>query len=501
MDRFHPPGFVDDFERRPDSAEDRAKGWHAVVSAWMDGSVRASGTADIPSLFFNPLKDETPGEPASEVIAWDAFPRFLTRWFRDDDEPDEQRWLAAETLRPLRIGGRALRRVDDEGFLGEELQLFYRQQDEYCEWHADRDGEGRITRICFTSEGPEYWDFLAEGTRPFFNAGDPRRDLVAGDLGLVEELYRQYVDPRVVAADLVWPFDVASFDDEVDPQTGQPAGWRYYARKGTYNRFNRWNTTDGAMHLTHPANSLAAEVGLAGAATVLRRDDAGQPVTDPEEVVCCSGFGDPNRSSDPAIAAGVNGLARAGLSVSLADPVGVYVAELALDGFSGPDGEGVATAWQVDRGSKEQRRMVRARFEVPEELGFTVGQVLLDGDPIRFGGQVADRMQIALTGIAKQLVAGPVALRDRIVRCCPHPEKQGIEGVFASGQSCAALPPSAWERFVPALPGDPAPAGFGEEAASPFAAAAPADRLDVAVGRALTAEASVESALASRLRY
>lgn len=33
MDRFHPPGFLEDFARRPDSAEDRAKAWSAIVLA------------------------------------------------------------------------------------------------------------------------------------------------------------------------------------------------------------------------------------------------------------------------------------------------------------------------------------------------------------------------------------------------------------------------------------------------------------------------------------
>ena len=81
MDRFHPPGFLEDFARRPGSAEDRAEGWSAIVSSWMDNAAQVYGTPEVPSLFFNPLKDETPGEPASESIAWDAFPRFLTRWF------------------------------------------------------------------------------------------------------------------------------------------------------------------------------------------------------------------------------------------------------------------------------------------------------------------------------------------------------------------------------------------------------------------------------------
>ena len=489
MDRFHPPGFLEDFARRSDSAEDRARAWSEIVSSWMDNAAATYGTPEVPSLFFNPLKDETPGEPASESIAWDAFPRFLTRWFQDEDEPDEKRWRAAETRRVLHVNGRPLRRVSEQGSLGEELQLFYRQQDEYCEWHIDRDTEGRITRVCFTCEGPEYWEFLAEGTRPFFAAGDPRRDLVAGDLGLVVELYQEHVNPAVTAADLVWPFDVASFD----AGTG---GWRYYARKGTYNPFNRWNTTDGMMHLTHPANTLRGEFRVAGGASVRRRDGGGQPVVDPEQLVCCSGFGDPNRSSDPTIGAAVNGFARAGLSVSLADPVGLYISELALDGFTGPAGEEVTAAWQVDRGSREERRILRARFEVPAELGFAVDQVLLDGDPIRFGGQIVDRIQMVLTGIAKQLVEGPVAPRACIGQCCPHPEKGEIEHVFKSGVSCAALPPEAWAEVAPLLPETAAPRGLPKRGVAGFAAAGIAELAAEAV---VTAEPDPKGELGSRL--
>ncbi|HEX6899134.1 MAG TPA: hypothetical protein VF789_05445 [Thermoanaerobaculia bacterium] len=489
MDRFHPPGFLEDFARRPDGAEDRAKAWSAIVSSWMDNAAVTYGTPEVPSLFFNPLKDETPGEPASAAVAWDAFPRFLTRWFQEDDEPDEKRWLAAETLRPLRINGRALRRVDEQGFLGEELQLFYRQQDEYCEWHADRDDQGRITRICFSSEAPEYWELLAEGTRPFFAQGDPRRDLVAGDPGLVLELYQEHVNPGVTADDLVWPFDVAFFDDDTNSQTGQPFGWRFYARKGTYNPFNKWTTTDGIMHLTHPANTLRGEFRVAGGASVRRRDGAGQAVVDPEQLVCCSGFGDPNRSSDPTIGAAVNTFARSGLSVSVADPVGLYISELALNGFSGPAGEDVTAAWRVDRGNQEARMILRARFEVPAELGFTVDQVLLDGDGIRFGGQIADRMQMVLTGLAKRLVDGPVALRACIGQCCPHPDNPEIEHVFRSGVSCADLPPSAWAEVPPVLP-------EGEVALEAVAAGETADLEAVTT---VTAEPDVKGGLGSRL--
>ena len=303
------------------------------------------------------------------------------------------------------------------------------------------------------------------------------------------ELYQEHVNPAVTAADLVWPYDVAFFN----AGTGD---WRYYARQGTYNPFNRWNTTDGMMHLTHPANTLRGEFRVAGGASVRRRDGGGQPVVDPEQLVCCSGFGDPNRSSDPTIGAAVNGFARAGLSVSLADPVGLYISELALDGFTGPAGEEVTAAWQVDRGTREERRILRARFEVPAELGFAVDQVLLDGDPIRFGGQIVDRIQMVLTGIAKQLVDGPVAPRACIGQCCPHPEKGEIDHVFKSGVSCAALPPEAWAEVAPLLPGAAAPPGLRERGAPAFA---PAESVKLAAEAVVTAEPDPKGELGSGL--
>jgi hypothetical protein len=180
--------------------------------------------------------------------------------------------------------------------------------------------------------------------------------------------------------------------------------------------------------------------------------------------------------------------------------VGLYISELALDGFSGPAGEEMTAAWQVDRGSREERRILRARFEVPEELGFTVDQVLLDGDGIRFGGQIADRIQMVLTGIAKQLVAEPVALRACIGQCCPHPERGEIEHVFRSGAICADLPPEAWTEVAPVLPEAPAPPGPARAAAA-FGTAPALDVADVEEGAAgaVTAEPEAKSGLGSRL--
>jgi hypothetical protein len=441
MDRFNPPARVDDFARRPNQAAAYAEGWSAVVEQWLDDAASAYADDQGRTLFFNPRRDTSPGKPESQPVPWDAFPRFLQRWFRDEPDGDRKRWRAAEVLRPYRPGGRPLRRVEGDQ-VREPVPACYRQQDEYCEWFVDRDpATRRVRRMTFTCEGPEYWRFLAMGTRAFFDPGDPRRDIVPGDITLVGDLYRQYVSPDVRDEDLVWPFDVARF--ETSDQR-----WHLHARAGDYNPLNRWNTTHGAMHLTHPANTLGAEINLAGGATVPRRNGSGQDITDTELLICCAGYGEPNRSSDPSIGAGVNAFARRGLSVSLADPVGLYIADFGLGGLQGPNGEDVSAAWHADRGDPGRNMLLRGRLELPQGHPFTLDQLLAGGVPLEFGGQAADRMQMVLTAVVKDLGVGRTSRQECEGACCPHPHKP-VRAIVAPGDSCDQIPPAFWERFAP----------------------------------------------------
>ena len=448
MERFSPPGFLADFARRPALAAAYEQGWHAVMSNWFDESVAVEGSA-----FYNWLTDMSPGDAETQPVAWDAFPRMLERWFEEEDDADRKRLEAAETLRPQTFDGQPLRKIV-KGKLGDPIPTFYRQQDEYCEWFVHRHGDGRIGRVTFTSEGPEYWQFLAHGTKPFFAAEDERSKIVAGDLTLVLDLYREHVSPLVKLADLRWPYDVAIFVAGEGGEGGEGGSWYRYAAKGDYNLFNKWNTTQGSMHLTHPANSLGAEVYLAARAAILRKDAAGKPVDGTEALVCCSGFGDPNRSSDPAIGKGVNGLAKAGLSVSLADPVGLYLAGINLDGFRGPKGEDVSRAWSVVRGDGERGVALRAVFQLPPDLGLTVDQVLARGTPITCGGQIADEVQITLTGIVKKRGDESDQRYPCVATCCKHPTK-GVRTVIDAGGTCESVD---WKEVAPYLKSGMAPA-------------------------------------------
>ena len=425
MNRFNPPANIDDFQRSPRQKE-LTEGWHAVIDAWLTSAVQRTD-----GLFYNPNSTAAPAGGDRAPIFWEAFPLVIKNWFDGQPNGDELKFQAADTLKPFRRRGRKLRAVRD-GQLAEELDLSHRQQDEYCEWHVVKEN-GSITNIQFTSEGPEYWEFLMSGTKPFFEPGDPRGDITSGDSDLVLALYREHVSPDVQLEDLVWQHDVAAFSG---------VNWSYYAFTGDYNPLNRWNTTHGAMHLTHPSNTLQAEVALTADATVLRT-----AANDAEALICCAGYGDVNRSSDPLIGLGVNQAAAANHFVTLADPVGLYIAEMNTGALSHPD------AWTAVRGSAAEQMILRARIDVPDGTDLTVG-----GAALRYGGQVAEHIGMVLTG---QLVArtGPLpTARGCDTACCTHPDRPSFKALVEAGGDCAGVP---WDALAPHLPSTqavPAPA-------------------------------------------
>ncbi len=239
--------------------------------------------------------------------------------------------------------------------LADEDRLSF--QDEYCEWTVARSG-AKITKVTFTTEVPEYWEHLFE-TAP----------------DQVVALYQELVDPRVKQADLQ--------DSE-----------------GNYQRQNRWNNIKPGRlaHLIQPASTLSAAVELVAAATVARVKN-GVPVTNQQELVRCAQLGNPLRNSDPQISAAANAAARAGDEVSLADPLGLYLGRPLTSGIRTPDNADAAEFWKIERGHGEH--VVRARFEVPANRGYLVGDIEIDGRPVEFGGQIADRVQVTVKPIVK----------------------------------------------------------------------------------------------------
>lgn len=179
---------------------------------------------------------------------------------------------------------------------------------------------------------------------------------------------------------------------------------------GSYNTYNVWNTTKGAMHLNCPANSLSAEVFIAGESAVpwgccsKNREDCEQESckanTNGADLIQCGGYGLPTRASDTTIGSNVNNLIQQGLVVSIANPVGLYLEDLNTTGWQAPDGkafdsEVLKNTVRYVRGSPGQN--LRIIVEIPQ----TEEYVLIAGEPIDWAGQVIDAsVTVFLTGIA-----------------------------------------------------------------------------------------------------
>lgn len=234
-------------------------------------------------------------------------------------------------------------------------------QDEYCEWSVARNlGTKKITKVTFTCEGPEYWTFLAAVNFP-----------------KVLELYRAHVHPQVQLQDL---------------QDSQ----------GNYDPHNKWNnsTQRGAMHLIQRNNTLGAEIELAAAASNVRVVD-GRTLTSERELIRCAQYGQIERHSDPTIGAAVNDLARKNADITLANPVGLYIAGLNTSTWETPDGAPAMEYWKITRGSTD--KALRAVYEVPSSKGYFVGDIKVNDQPIRYSGQIADCIKIKLTGVATRI--------------------------------------------------------------------------------------------------
>lgn len=382
---FLPPGDLKDFDGIPGQLDQ----WSAAVSGWFDENIAIAGEAleGQPVQFYNPTKTEAPGQPIEQVIPWAAFPGTLrNRWGR------EMALDLAEQLLPL------TRRMDGPGQYRAGTRwksLFYRPHDEYCEWRVTRDEDGRIVRVTFTSEPPEYWQALHGDTLEGMDE-EPRFKFT-GDRQLLLDLYRELVSPAVQLADLECETDYVDYSNPSKPAVVYP--------KGSYNPYNRWNTTGGIMHLTHPANSLSAEINLAALGSVLYKDEAsGRPLIDPDALISGAGYGGLNRTTDPTIGASVNELCRLGAYVTIGSPVGLSMHHLNLQGFETPGGESVDQSFfRVLRGSAEEHLLERAVFEVPPGEGYTVSDLRIGGVPITRGGQIAEHIVVHIVGEASGL--------------------------------------------------------------------------------------------------
>jgi len=272
-------------------------------------------------------------------------------------------------------------------------------QEEYLEWRVVRDGEGRIERLEFTTELAAYWRTFAS------HEPEALLETVASFAGASR------VDPSHVFGTCD-PFDSSPEEREsafaatmIDP-TGARSPYNSGAR--------------AICCLVQPTNTLTGLAKLTAAASVPHAyEDA--PCLRAGDVLARLDSGIGARSSDPLLVERLARLAWDGRIVAFDDPIGLYLHGVQHARLRTPGGDIVPAEWfALSRGGPAvdgRARHQRAVFEVPPGEGLCVSDLIdvVTEEPIRYGGQIADLLQVALY----VRVSGTGARPPKAVRAAP----------------------------------------------------------------------------------
>ncbi|GAB7356935.1 hypothetical protein MBLNU459_g7781t1 [Dothideomycetes sp. NU459] len=356
------------------------QGWSDIIKQWMQEEITATGDES----YRTPLTQFfDPTETPFNQSAAHANVTWIAFPKRVTGASDLDRWQKADADRDV--------------------------QDEYLEWSVQRDNNKNIVSVTFTCEGPEYWEFMGkeQPTETF-------------------ELIKSLNKPLLDDAKMEWFFKK------------DPAGNWNYDRTNKYNN----NTSTGAIiNLFQENNTLSAEVDIAAQATVIRQKN-GKIITDQDALIKCSQYGDPNRNSDPTIGGQINAAARKGYSLSVADPVALYIqsfstSNLYLDTSGNQDGtnlQNIPSQWmELQRGSALDGKVPLAlRLRIRNNTGATTddGSRLLNvsdiwddqtKNNIVYGAQFTDYIQM---GVAAVLGAqGPPPTLNDALTCFNPPSR------------------------------------------------------------------------------
>jgi hypothetical protein len=408
---FGTPAFQQDFPDDPAAQEQMNAAWSQRVEGFTVQGILGNPynyvNASDQTAYFNSLETDIPAGTYAGTIIWSAFPGRMLQYLGDGTTPQNPYAMSLAQLLELCDTGSGFPEIptnacatdlwDPSG--GRQVYGPYGPRgwmDEYCEWSVTRDGAGNITRVDFACENPEYWYTLWSIS--------PQR---------VAQIYEQTLNYGA-------PPDAqisVTVDDLAitDPATGDQL----------YNPLNKWNNgtvsirgssgaTGGAMHLTSTPNTLQTEINLAASATVQRS----QGNASPGPLICCSKYGQPFRHSDPHIGQQVNQIVSGGVTVALADPSGLYIQmpqfsqyELPADPKL-PAGAKPEDCWQIVRGERTivdrvtgepfpGNFILHVAFALPQAwidagVSFTVGDITIAGQPIKWAGQIAATFNMGL---------------------------------------------------------------------------------------------------------
>jgi hypothetical protein len=298
-----------------------------------------------------------------------------------------------------------------------------RLQEEYMEWRVVRDPDGGVRRVEFTTELADFWRVLA--------AHAPAEAL------RVAATYAG--EPSLPAAALFGSTD--PFAAGVSPEDREAAfAAAMLDEPGPYNSGER-----SLCCMVHPSNTLQALVTLLSAAafSFVTGEPAGcAPAW--QTIPLLSGAAQDGRGSDPVLVERLGRLAFERRLIGIDNPVGMFIVGVEHSRLHRPDGRPVPPEWfSFSRGmaaggaADGRARYRRLVLEVPPGEGLRVSDLVdtATEQPIAFGGQVADLVQLAV--VLK--VSAPGALKEHPRQCEPIPRP-------ADGLSCAGVL-DAWADF------------------------------------------------------
>lgn len=326
---------------------------------------------------------------------------------------------------PLRVGG-CLRRADALALLdwrgASGCEGRRRLQEEYVEWRVVRDGDGGLCRVEMTTELSDWWRVLA--------AHAPAEAL---------RVAAEFADEEALASEALFGA-VDPFAREVSPQQREEAfAAQMLEPPGPY------NSERALCCMVNPSNSLGAIVALVSAAAfpfaIEGSDGRGVPAR--QTIPLFAEAAQDGRSSDPLLVERLSRLASEGRLIALDDPVGVFIQGVERTRLRCPDGRPVPAEWfTFERDAGPGGRSARARFqrmtfEVPAGEGLRLSDLVdvATEEPIEFGGQVADLVQLAIS----LRVSAPNAVKVDTRRCKPP-------AAAADPWGCDAVQ-EAWAEF------------------------------------------------------
>ena len=279
---------------------------------------------------------------------------------------------------------------------GQPYGRIFGSHEEYLEWRVVKDSMGRIVRIEFTSETPEFWRILAKQ--------HPARTLriladFAGESAPANAMdVYGVLDPlSLTAQERERAFVSMMFPNSADPNIRSP-----------YN-----NGQKSIAFMTVGPNTLHAAINLAAYAAVPYVKNVGNDklaLTGREAIRFTRQAAQDCRDSDPTIVGAVIEAATRQRKISLLNPLGLYIADVESAGILLPDGEtSIPNDWfSFQRGSKIvsggstlslSQRLV---FEPPASSGLTISELIDESTDkeIEFGAQIASRVTVALYALA-----------------------------------------------------------------------------------------------------